>query len=92
MIRGQPEGRFDRVISEQMFDLELDCLVEATAETESIHIWRPPKASSKGKDKTIMSVETDDVDHCVREAENGASLYFTSSPEFRESYGKALSY
>ena len=76
-----------------MFDLKLAPLVEATAETEMIHIWKPPKASKSFKsNQTIQSTESDDVKECVNAAKKGASLYFTSSPEFRNSYGKALSY
>jgi len=75
-----------------MFDLHLPTLVYATAETESIHIWRPPKAGQTNKNQTIKSEETDDVDEAIKAAKRGASLYFTSSPEFRNTYGKALSY
>lgn len=75
-----------------MFDLNLPDLVQATAETESVHIWRPPKASKTKKNQTIKSEETDDADVAVRAAKRGASLYFTSSQEFRNTYGKALSY
>ena len=80
------------MVSEQMFDLDLQALVEATLETEFVHIWKPPKSGKKTTgDQTISSMETDDADECVTAAELGASLYFTSSAEFRETYGKALS-
>lgn len=87
-----------------MFDLNIHDLISTTAETESIHIWRPPKVSSaKSKasscgccepepDQTIKSEETFDVDKAMKAVKKGCSLYFTSSPEFRNTYGKQLSY
>lgn len=32
------------------------------------------------------------MDECLKALKKGASLYFTSSADFRNSYGKALSY
>ena len=95
MITGQPEGRFDKVIDEQMCGLYIADLVEATTETETVHIWKPPQAKNvkKAEDKaTIKSTETDDVEKAVRAYKRGGSLYFTSSADFRAIYGKALSY
>lgn len=88
VIKGQPKGRFDQVIAEQMFDLQLGPLVEATADSEEIHIWQP----AKKKGQKIQSRATDDVAECVKAVKKGASLYFTSSADFRNTYGKALSH
>ena len=57
-----------------------------------MQIWRPPKAASKGKDKTIKSISSQDPAECVKAAKKGASLYFTSPANFRNTYGKALGY
>ena len=35
-----------------------------------------------------MSVEADVAEDCLNATKNGASLYFTSPPEFRNTYGK----
>ena len=51
-----------------MFGLDLPTLVDATTDTETVHIWRPPKAKNvkTAVDKaTIKSIETDDVDEAV---------------------------
>ena len=47
VIKGQPKGRFDQVIAEQMFDLKLAPMVEAACEYEDVFIWTPPKISKK---------------------------------------------
>ena len=92
VIKKQPCGRFSRLVREQMFGLDLPALVQATAETESIHIWRPPKAKQQKKDQTIKSEETYDADEAVKAVKKGGSLYFTSSPDFRNTYDKQLSF
>ena len=73
-----------------MFDLDLVPLVFASAQHSPIDIWKPP---TKGqKNQKIQSIESEDVAECVNAAKKGASLYLTSSPDFRNTYGKALSY
>lgn len=76
-----------------MFGLDLKDIVEEACETSSIHIWNPPKASQKSKkDASIKSKETDDVQEVLQAYKKGSSLYFTSHKDFRDSFGKALSY
>ena len=36
VIKGQPKGRFDQVISEQMFDLKLRPMLEAICEYDDV--------------------------------------------------------
>jgi len=95
VIKDQPKGRFDQVKKEQMFDLKLGPLIESVIDNDDdILIWQPPKAGAKKGlgEKAILSHSSDDVDDCLKAVKKGCSLYFSSSPDFRNSYGKALSY
>ena len=55
--------------------------------SESIHVWQMPGA---GKSKAVKSEETSPKE-AYKAFKNGASLYFGSSPDFRDTYMKHLS-
>jgi hypothetical protein len=57
-----------------------------------LHIWHPPKGSSKAKKQTISNVDTDDIDDAIKAYKSGASLYFSSSLEFRNLFCKQLQF
>ena len=78
-----------------MHDLSLAPLMQSVIDgDDDVHIWKPSKAGAKNVkgEKAIYSHASDDVDDCLKARKKGASLYFSSPAEFRNSYGKALSY
>ena len=75
-------ARLQGIIDHQMFGLDLKSMLANTA-SDLLHIWHPPKGSSRAKKMTIQNVDTDDVNEAVKAYKDGASLYFGSSLEFR---------
>jgi hypothetical protein len=80
-------NRLSKVINEEMFGLKIKDLLENSA-SEMLHIWHPPKGNSKAKKMTISNVDTEDVAEALKAYKQGASLYFGSSLDFRNSWCK----
>lgn len=88
MITGGSANRFAHIVKTQMYDLDVQEMCENTA-SDKIHVWFP----MRGSGEPIRSFGTEDTDLAVTAYERGgASLYFGSSLEFRNTYCKALTY
>ena len=91
IIKGGSSKRFKTIVSDQMYDLDVKELCENNA-SGNVHIWFPNKAD-QAKGKEIKSFSTEDYNLATTAYERGgASLYFGSSLEFRETYCKRLTY
>ena len=78
--------RIVEIIKQQMFGLNLPQMLKNSC-SESIHVWNMP--GQRSKDKAVASVEASPTD-AYKAYRAGASLYFGSSPDFRDLYMKFL--
>lgn len=92
IIKGGSSKRFDTIVKDQLFDLDVRDLCENNA-SDRVHIWFPNKGEDQNKFKEIKSFSTDDYNLATTAYERGgASLYFGSSLDFRKTYCKQLTY
>jgi hypothetical protein len=99
VIKIGDSSRYEDLIKEHFYNLELvnllifslEELLENTA-SEKLHIWYPDDPKKKPHEqKLVESFDIDDVQLAIKSHERGgASLYFGSPVEFRETYNKQL--
>ncbi len=90
VIKGGSSRRFDKIVSEQMYELDVREMCENNA-SDRVHIWFPNRDVGEGT--LVKSFSTDDYELATTAYERGgASLYFGSSKDFRISYCKKLTY